>query len=156
MNSPCATGSIFGRLGCILDYDRNLVDVAINYSLFFVNLAVCVLALRLHTKDIEKSNKLRSYALASLIFGKQQTHTHNPVINDSACPKRDSHTHNRQIFFAFGALLFGCFLDEQKSLSFRWFFVCFWVAWVFRLFGVPWVVGSLANDDGCANRVTRN
>lgn len=114
MNSPCATGSIFGRLGCILDYDRNLVDVAINYSLFFVNLAVCVLALRLHTKDIEKSNKLRSYALASLIFGKQQTHTHNPVINDSACPKRDSHTHNRQIFFAFGALLFGCFLMNKS------------------------------------------
>mmetsp|Transcript_16495 Transcript_16495/g.27944 ORF Transcript_16495/g.27944 Transcript_16495/m.27944 type:complete len:192 (+) Transcript_16495:55-630(+) len=68
MQPHCTTGNIVGRVGCILDYDGHFLDVAINYLLFFVNLAVCVLALRLHTKDVVKSNKLRSYALGSIIF----------------------------------------------------------------------------------------
>ena len=74
MIKHCTAGNVIDRIGCILDYNGNFQDVGINYVVFFINLAACVFAIQLHTRDIEKANKLRNFALASLLSGECSYH----------------------------------------------------------------------------------
>lgn len=68
----CSDGKLGVRLGCILSYDGELRDIVINYALVALNLVWCIIALGFHTRDIDKKAKLRSFAIASLLFGKRE------------------------------------------------------------------------------------
>jgi hypothetical protein len=65
----CDSGNVLTKTGCILSYNGNVTDIAINYSLLALNLAWCIIALRLHTTDISKRSHLRRFAIGSLLFG---------------------------------------------------------------------------------------
>jgi cell division protein ZapA (FtsZ GTPase activity inhibitor) len=67
--SACDSGDVLAKTGCILSYNGNLADILINYILFALNLAWCIIALHLHTTDISKRFHLRRFAIGSLLFG---------------------------------------------------------------------------------------
>lgn len=68
-SKECADGDVASRTGCILSYDGNTTDIILNYTLLGLNLIWCIIALCFHTTDIEKKNKLRRFAIGSLLFG---------------------------------------------------------------------------------------
>lgn len=68
MTTYCTDGNLFHRTGCILSYSGSSVDIAINYIVLVINLVWCVIALSLHTKDIERSTALRNFAISALAF----------------------------------------------------------------------------------------
>lgn len=47
----CRSGGITARLVCILGYNGNTVDIAINYALILINVGHCILELRINKSD---------------------------------------------------------------------------------------------------------
>jgi heme O synthase-like polyprenyltransferase len=67
--ADCIDGNVLSRVGCILSYSGSSIDMSINYTLLVINLVWCIVALSLHTKDIDRSAALRTFALSALVFG---------------------------------------------------------------------------------------